>query len=215
MKIIDLTHIIDESMPVFPGTEPPVLNRKYTIEEHGFREAEITMFSHTGTHIDAPAHMLINGAALDELPVEKFIGKAMVINLGSLSNKTIELKDIVSYKEKIKDVDFVIIRSDWDKYWGSEDYYKDFPALSDDAAKWISEFNLKGIGIDVISIDSMDSKNFNVLNILLNRGMIIIENLTNLSAIEKEFFILSVLPLKSKLADGSPVRAIAIESMEY
>jgi len=215
MKIIDLTHIIDESMPVFPGTEPPVLNRKYTIEEHGFREAEITMFSHTGTHIDAPAHMLINGAALDELPVEKFIGKAMVINLGSLSNKTIELKDIVSYKEKIKDVDFVIIRSDWDKYWGSEDYYKDFPDLSDDAAKWISEFNLKGIGIDVISIDSMDSKNFNVHNILLNRGMIIIENLTNLSAIEKEFFILSVLPLKSKLADGSPVRAIAIESMEY
>ncbi|MEW8993739.1 cyclase family protein [Clostridium sp.] len=215
MKIIDLTHIIDENMPVFPGTKPPILNRKYTIEEHGFREAEITMFSHTGTHIDAPAHMLMNGATLDELPVEKFIGKAMVINLGSLSNKTIELKDIVSYKEKIKAVDFVIIRSDWDKYWGSEDYYKDFPALSDEAAKWISEFNLKGIGIDAISIDSMASKNFNVHNILLNRGMIIIENLTNLSAIEKKFFILSVLPLKSKLADGSPVRAIAIESIEY
>lgn len=215
MRIIDLTHIIDENMSVFPGTNPPVLNRKYTIEEHGFRESEITMFSHTGTHIDAPAHMLMNGATLDELPVEQFIGKAIVVDLGDLSNKVIELRDILSYEEKIKAVDFVIIRSGWDKYWGSEDYYKGFPALSDEAAKWISEFDLKGIGIDAISIDAMDSKTFSIHNSLLNRGMIIIENLTNLSAIEKEFFMISILPLKIKSADGSSVRAIAIESIDY
>lgn len=215
MRIIDLTHIIDENMSVFPGTNPPVLNRKYTIEEHGFREAEITMFSHTGTHIDVPAHMLMNGATLDELPVEQFIGKAIVVDLGDLSNKVIELRDILSYEEKIKAVDFVIIRSGWDKYWGSEDYYKGFPTLSDEAAKWISEFDLKGIGIDAISIDAMDSKTFSIHNSLLNRGMIIIENLTNLSAIEKEFFMISILPLKIKSADGSPVRAIAIESIDY
>ncbi|WP_346939250.1 cyclase family protein [uncultured Clostridium sp.] len=210
MKIIDLTHIIDENMPVFPGTKPPILNRKYTMEEHGFRETEITMFYHTGTHIDAPAHMLMNGLTLDELDIGQFIGKAIVLDFSTLSNKIIELKDIVSYEEQIKEVDFIIIKSGWDKYWGSKVYYKYFPDLSDEAAKWIADFDLKGIGID-----AMDSETFNVHKILLNRGMIVIENLTNLSAIEKEFFILSVLPLKNKSADGSPVRAIAIESMEY
>jgi len=214
MKTIDLTHTIDENMSIFPGTKPPILNRKYTMEEHGFRETEITMLSHTGTHIDAPAHMLMNGSTLDELDIGQFIGKAMVLDFSTLSNKIIELKDIVSYEEQIKEVDFIIIKSGWDKYWGSKAYYKHFPALSDEAAKWIADFDLKGIGIDAISIDAMDSETFNVHKILLNRGMIIIENLTNLSNIEKEFFILSVLPLKNKSADGSPVRAIAIESME-
>ncbi len=61
----------------------------------------------------------------------------------------------------------------------------------------------------------MDSVKFTVHKTLLDNRIIIIENLTNLSAIEKEPFILSVMPLKNKLADGSPVRAIAIESMEY
>jgi arylformamidase len=215
MKIIDLTHIIDEDMPVFPGTKPPVFNRKYTMEEYGFRETEISMFSHTGTHIDAPAHMLTDGPTLDELEVEQFIGRAIILDFSNLSQKVIELKDIVIYEEKIKKADFIIIKTGWDKYWGSKNYYKKFPALSDEAAQWIVEFKLKGIGIDAISVDAMDSVKFTVHKTLLHNRIIIIENLTNLSAIEKESFILSVMPLKNKLADGSPVRAIAIESMEY
>lgn len=52
MKVTDLTHIIDTDMPVFPGTEPPIFELANTFEKDGFREAKITMYSHTGTHID-------------------------------------------------------------------------------------------------------------------------------------------------------------------
>ena len=77
----------------------------------------------------------------------------------------------------------------------------------------LSEFSLKGIGIDAISIDSIKSTAFAVHKILLAKNILIIENLTNLDSIGTEFFILSVLPLKSQEADGSPVRAVGMENV--
>ena len=76
MKIIDLTHTLEEEMPVFPGTEKPKLENACTLNKDGFREKLLTMYSHTGTHMDAPAHMLENGLCLDELDVDHFFGNA-------------------------------------------------------------------------------------------------------------------------------------------
>lgn len=75
MKIIDLTHFIEEKMPVFPGTEPPRIIQKNTIKKDGFAEKLFTMYSHTGTHIDAPSHMIEGGHSLNDFSIEKFIGK--------------------------------------------------------------------------------------------------------------------------------------------
>jgi arylformamidase len=66
MKVVDLSHLITVSMPVYPGTEPPRIEDACTIPEHGFAEKRLTMFSHTGTHIDAPGHILAGGARLDD-----------------------------------------------------------------------------------------------------------------------------------------------------
>ena len=57
MKVIDLTHVIEGSMPVYPGTEPPVFTSANTYEKDGFKETKISMLTHTGTHIDPPAHL--------------------------------------------------------------------------------------------------------------------------------------------------------------
>lgn len=57
MRIFDLTHTISEQMPVYPGTEPPVLSPANSYERDGFKETRLCMFSHTGTHIDPPAHL--------------------------------------------------------------------------------------------------------------------------------------------------------------
>jgi arylformamidase len=213
MKITDLTHVIYSDMPVFPGTEQPILEKANTLEKDGFQEAKITMYSHTGTHIDAPAHMLSNGPYLDNLDIEHFIGNATVLDFSNKAIKLISLDSLKPYKEKIKNVDFVIIKTGWSKYWGDSKYYEDFPSLDLESARWLSQFNLKGIGIDAISIDAMESTTFAVHKILMPRNIIIIENLTNLDSITNEFFILSILPLKNKDADGSPVRAISIENI--
>ena len=213
MKVTDLTHIIDSDMPVFPGTEQPILEKANTLEKDGFRESKITMYSHTGTHIDAPAHMLGNGQCLDELNIEHFIGKATILDFSNTKIQLIDIDSLRPYAEKIKNVEFIIIKTGWSKYWGDKKYYEDFPALSEKSAKWLSEFNLKGIGIDAISIDDIKSTTFAVHKILMLKDIIIIENLTNLDSISKEYFILSIMPLKNKDADGSPVRAISIENI--
>ena len=57
MKVIDLTHMIESTMPVYPGTEPPIFEPANTYEKDGFKETKITMFTHTGTHMDPPAHL--------------------------------------------------------------------------------------------------------------------------------------------------------------
>ncbi|MDO0822352.1 cyclase family protein [Desulfosporosinus nitroreducens] len=211
MKVTDLTHIIYSSMPVFPGTEGPLFQKANTIEKDGFQEVKITMYSHTGTHIDAPAHMLQNGLYLDDFEIDKFIGKGVILDFSDSKESSIELDSLRSYEEKIKNAEFIILKTGWSKYWGDEKYYADFPALSEEAAKWLARFKLKGIGIDAISIDNMNTETFPVHKIFLAENILIIENLTNLESIMEEAFILSIMPLKNKAADGSPVRAFCIE----
>ena len=211
MKITDLTHLIENNMPVFPGTDGPVIENVCTMEKYGFREAKISMYSHTGTHIDAPAHMLSDGQFLDNLNIEHFIGKATILDISKNNIKQINEIFINQYREKIGNVDFLILKTGWSSFWGEARYFEDFPSLTIEAAKALSFYNLKGIGIDAISIDDIKSTTFDVHKILLKNDIIIIENLTNLDSIESEYFTLNVLPLKNKDCDGSPVRAVGIE----
>ena len=80
MKMLDLTHCITPEMPVYPGTEPPRLTAACTMEKDGFRETLLEMCSHTGTHMDAPAHMLPKGRTLDDFPAETFAGRGFVLD---------------------------------------------------------------------------------------------------------------------------------------
>lgn len=227
MKVIDLTHLIYSDMPVFPGDEKPYFEKVSTLESDGFRESKIMMNSHTGTHIDAPAHMLGKSQYLDNIHIEHFIGKAIILDFSHIDKSMAsesQLKDYIDkyiidvnllkvYKENIEKAEFIIIKTGWSKYWGEEKYYKNFPCLSEEAAQWLSQFTLKGVGVDTISIDDMESTAFPVHKALLKKNIIIIENLTNLEEVSKEQFILSVMPLKNKYADGSPVRAVALEEI--
>ena len=78
MKIIDLTHFISEDMPVYPGTEQPKLKQANTYEKDGFKETLMTMYSHTGTHMDPPNHLFADRTTLDKFPVSQFVGKALI-----------------------------------------------------------------------------------------------------------------------------------------
>jgi arylformamidase len=210
MKIIDLTHIIKESMPVYPGTEPPIILNANTIEKDGFEEKKITMVSHTGTHMDAPKHMRLEGNTLDEFSVDKFIGKAFIVDITNIDTERITLGYLKIYAEEISKVDFVIIKTGWSAYWGEEKYFIGYPTLTEEAAQWLMSFKLKGIGVDAISVDPIDTKNFAVHHIFFKNSLVIIENLNNLSGINESIFTFSAMPLKIENADGSPVRATAI-----
>ncbi|MFA6334985.1 MAG: cyclase family protein [Bacteroidales bacterium] len=210
MEIIDLTQTISSTMPVYPGTEPPVITDATTIEKDGFAEKRISFFSHTGTHIDAPGHILRGRSTLDQFNADKFIGKGLVIDVTKCKTGIIEKECLEKYSAEIAGCDFIIFRTGWDKKWGTENYFIGFPILSADAVKWLCSFNIKGIGFDCISVDPVDSAGLPNHRILLNKDLVIVENLCNLDQLTGLPFLFSCLPLKIENSDGSPVRAVGI-----
>lgn len=206
MKVYDLTHTISKDMTVYSKSTKPDIKKVATIDINGYQESLISIYSHNGTHIDAPKHMC-NGKGLDEFEISNFIGNAILIDIEN--KKIVDLEYIKQYEEEIEKSDFIIFRSGWSRYWKSEKYFKNYPILSEETARYISKSNLKGIGVDMISVDSYYSIDYKIHNILLKNNKIIVENLTNLDKISGRF-LFSAIPLKYNDSDGSPTRAIAI-----
>ncbi len=211
MTVIDLSHIICPDMPVYPGTNPPTLVPANTIEYDGFRETVLTMYSHTGTHTDAPAHLISDGITLDKFPAAQFVGTAIVIDCTKLSNSNeIPLSLIMQYKKELTDIDFLLFYTAWDKFWGTDKYFNSYPCLTNEAADYIRSLKIKGIGVDTISIDPVGVPLVNHNTLLCDNNFVIIENLTNLDKIGDGSFHFMALPLKYADADGAPTRAVAV-----
>ena len=85
MKVIDLTHIIKEDMPVYPGTDTPKMIPANSYEKDGFKETLMQMYTYTGTHMDPQAHLYADRTTLDQFPPEQFIGKALSIDCRELN----------------------------------------------------------------------------------------------------------------------------------
>ena len=211
MRVIDLTHTITDTMPVFPGTEPPVLAVANTHERDGFQETKMTMYTHTGTHMDPPAHIVSGRTTLDQFPPEQFIGKALVIDCRSLKEgEAITMELLAGYGEKVRQADFLLFNLGWDKRWGQESYFGDFPCIDDEVLDLILNGPYKGIGFDVISLDPISDGNLTRHNKLFREKDIVnIENLCNLEQCGRDLFWFSCFPLKLRGGDGSPIRAVA------
>ena len=210
MKIIDLTQLIAADMPVYPGTEQPKLTVANTIEKDGFRETLITFYSHSGTHMDAPFHIYADRTSLDALPAEQFVGKALVIDCTDVAEGgTIGMEHID--KAMADQAEFLIFRTGWDKYWGQEKYFGEYPVVSMEVCQYLLDSQKKGVGFDVIGIDPVSDGNLTRHKMLLSqRDIVIIENLTHLDKVGGGLFTFAALPLKYQDADGAPVRAVAI-----
>ncbi len=210
MIYIDLSHIIEEGMPVFPGTPQVRIQQFSTVEKEGYAEKELELATHIGTHVDAPAHMIANGKTLDQFQISDFTGKALMIPFSHDDLEEIEQDVYLSqFESKIRDAEFIILKTGWSEKWGDPDYFKNFPALDKKGAEYLAGFRIKGIGLDAISIDQYDSTDYVAHHELLGNQILIIENLRGLESIRNDEFNIYVFPLKIKDADGSPVRAVA------
>lgn len=209
MQIIDLSHEISEQMTVFGEMEKPEIIRKYSIETDGFKLHEIKINSHTGTHVDAPSHMVAGLKNLDDFPLEQFYGRGVMIQVEQFKGSEIPLSFLKKFEKQIEKSEFLILNAFWYKKWKTPEYQINYPVLSQESAKWLTQFKLKGIGLDIISIDPADSKDVPIHKIILGAGMLIIENLNNLNALPDSGFIFQCFPLKINQADGSTSRIVA------
>lgn len=209
MPVIDLTHTVRESMPVYPGTEPPRLTPVALWETDHYKETLLSMYSHTGTHMDAPAHIFPSGRTLDQFPPEQFLGSALVIDCRSLkAGEPITMAQLHPYGNLAEQADFLLFNTGWDTFWGTDAYFGDYPCVDDGLLNFIIAGQYKGIGFDTISLDPVGiiprhRKLFG------SRDMVILENLKDLHLCSGGLIHLSCCPLKTENSDGAPVRAIA------
>lgn len=211
MKVIDLTHTISETMPVYPGTEQPKLIPANSYERDGFKETLLCMCSHTGTHVDPPAHLFAGRTTLDAFPVSQFVGRAIVIDCRHIKEgEAITMQEIAPLRADAEKADYLLFNLGWDARWGTPEYYGDYPCIDDEVVDFILATNKKGIGFDVIGVDPIaDAGLTRHKRLFAGHDIVNIENLTNLDKCGREPFWFFALPLKWENADGAPIRAVA------
>lgn len=209
--IIDLTHTITPNTYVYPGTPAPSFSATRTIAQDGARETLLQVGSHTGTHMDAPRHILQDGYGLDQLPASQFCGRAAVIDVSHFGTGGIITAEFLREQNGyLRSADYALFYTGWEKKWDTPAFLEEpFPILNDEAAEYLVSCGLKGVGTDAISVDSMSNQDFSAHHVLLSGGLVIVENLCLKKLVGRKDIMFFALPVKFKNADGAPVRAIA------
>ncbi len=215
MHIIDLTHTISADMPVYPGTVGPTFTPANSYAVDGFKETLLTMYTHTGTHMDPPAHLFADRTTLDQFPVSQFVGTALVIHCADLhEGQSITMDYINRHRTAADTADFLLFHTGWAQYWGTERYFGAYPCIDAEVADYLIASHKKGIGLDTIGLDPIADTNLTLHKKLFQTSeIVVIENLKNLHLLGDALFTFCALPLKHIDADGSPIRAIAILEM--
>lgn len=205
-RVIDITSPIWQGMPVYPGDPQPSVKRVSSIEKDHFALSTISMGSHTGTHVDAPSHVLENGTTVDMLLPESFIGRAILLDVSFVSSPLhAEHLEMAWNKKKSGQVTEVLLLKTGaiNSLEGIENF-----CLEEDIAFWMHDKGLKVLGVDAFSIEN--KKDLPLHRSLLSQGVNIIECL-DLEQVREGYYIFICLPLKITDCDGAPARAILIE----
>lgn len=215
-RIVDLSHPVDDNTPVYPGDPVARFSPAATVAEDGYNVLHVRMGSQTGTHVDAPYHFLEEGARIDELPLELFLGPAVVVDVrGKPPHGRIEWSDLEPYADRLVPGRMLVLHTGWDERWGTDAYF-DHPFLAGDAAARVVAAGVRTVALDALSldetvVDGAPQDGFAAHFAVLGAGGVIVENLRNLAAIGMSEPVVSVLPLRFVGADGAPVRAVAFE----
>lgn len=205
MKIIDVSMEISEDMICYPGNPSPEIEKYREIPEDSTTESELTFGSHTGTHVDAPSHVVEGGKSVQELELENFYGDTQVLDLTDCEEK-VDAEDLE--KEDISE-DIVLMKTDNSSH-GYEGFRKDFTYLTLEGVEHLIEQNVKTVGIDYLSLVKFEGgEKAEKVHRKANKEMKVIEGL-DLRDVEPGKYTFSGTPLKIE-ADGAPVRAVLIE----
>ena len=163
----------------------------------------LSMGSHTGTHVDAPAHFIEGGATVEALPLDSLIGPALVAEVGC--ERLIGRRDLESLP--LDGQSRLLLKTRNSALWAAGDFSRDFVALDLEGARYLTERGLRLIGIDYLSIEAFHSPGHPVHRHLLGAGVVILEGL-DLGRVAPGVYELVCLPLPVRGIDGAPCRAV-------
>ena len=209
MRYIDLTMSYGMGMRGFS------IESAKSLKKDGWNASTLHLYSHSGTHMDAPIHFEVNEKTIDQYPASRFFCDCWIVDLPNCSDsKLIVPEDLSKIANAILPGEGLIFRTGWSAYVGEEKYRQKLPRISKELAEWCTKKSIAMIGVEPPSIaDVYDLKEVSeVHTILLNADVLIIEGLCNLGKISQPKVQLVALPLKIKNGDGAPCRVIAIEN---
>lgn len=200
--IYDISRTIEPDMSVYKNrfNKKPRFTWVSFYADKGVRESELLMNLHTGTHIDAPIHMLENGESVDTLAWDLFVGHARVLDLTELDRK-IEADDLRKYN--LQEGEIILCKT---KNSLTEEFSFDFICFAPSAAEYMVESKIKAVALDAMSLESNDPEH-PVHQILLGNGIGCMEDVRLAEVPEGEYNMLS-LPLKISGYDAGPSRAL-------
>ncbi len=224
-QVIDLTHVLGPGLPDFhEGSAPFSYELTYTVKKDGYAGGKFSTPEHYGTHIDAPSHFVDGAASVDQVPADSLVRPCVVIDVRDEVKKNSDYQLTV---EKIKSFEtngkipagcVVLLLTGWADRWSSPKEYRNadstgtmrFPSYSPEAAAYLADEKVVGLGVDTISADYGLSTTYGVHHLTLNKGMFLIENLNNLDKLPARNALLfcGVLPIKN--GTGAPARILAI-----
>ncbi|MFC4128452.1 cyclase family protein [Nocardia rhizosphaerae] len=213
MRLIDLTQPIETGMPVFPGDPQVRLEPALRVATDGVNVLRIHLGSQSGTHVDAPAHLDDSLPTLDELPLDRFCGPAVLVDARSVPARA--PIEAALFGAGLVPGSIVLVATGWSAHWGTADYLA-HPYLDPAAARLLVDAGIRTVGIDAPSVDPSDAEGADLPahRILCGATAVIAENLTGLDrlltvAAAGEPIEIALFPLRLLGADGAPVRAVA------
>jgi arylformamidase len=234
MKVIDLSLTIAEDINYagFPRSlvygKPESSTKIWevaSLKENKVQSHNFTMCTQHFTHYDAPAHFLEDGLKNDEVPIDSFIGEAVMFDMMHKEpGSYVTASDLENAGVEMQEGDIAIIRTGWtDRAFGTLRFWQEMIGLSTCAAEWLISKKIKSVAGDFMLCDSPlnppERRNWGSDNwspnhfTFLTRNVVMLEWLTNLEAITENRFLFGCVPIKLKGTDGAPCRAFAVEGL--
>jgi arylformamidase len=205
-RIYDVTVPISPNLPVWRGDPKVRLERSRFVDgDNVVHTLRMRLGNHTGTHVDAPRHMLDDGETLDRIPIERWLGPARVVAIDAPAIGPAELAAV-----DLEGVDKVLFKTRNAGKLHDPEFDPDFVALEPDGAEYLVARGVRLVGIDYLGIEAFASPDFATHHILLGAGVLIIEGL-DLAAVPPGDYELLCLPLLIEAGDGAPARVILRE----
>lgn len=208
MKIFDISVPLNEKTVIYPGNVPLEISVHHEMPEHATHLSKIVMGTHTGTHVDAPRHALPDGASLDQISLETFVGSCRVLDF-TKSVGSVSVSDLKN--AGVKKGERILAKTQ-NSLIGFEKFRDDYIFLSGDGADYLAELGITLFGIDYFSVKQRGSNDHRPHTSLLAKNIPIIEGI-DLSKVPAGEYNLFCLPLKFTGVEGGPARVILTSSL--